>query len=57
MTFLICNQFFNSKKFWKAGTEGFPTIPSNAMYVDTVDASHEISNAFNTIYVNAVDTN
>ena len=27
------------------------------MYVNTVDASHNISNAFNAMYVDTVDTN
>ena len=28
ITFLIFNRFSICKKFWKAGTEGFSTIPS-----------------------------
>ena len=32
-------------------------IPSNVMYVDTVNTSCQISNAFNAVYVDAVDTN
>ena len=55
ITFLIFNQFSIRKKFWKAETEGFFTIP-NAMYVDTVNVSCNISNAFNDIYVDTVDT-
>ena len=37
ITFLIFNQFSILKKFWKAETEGFSTIPSNTIYVNTVD--------------------
>ena len=37
ITFLIFNQFSICKKFWKAETEGFSTIPSNTICVDTVD--------------------
>ena len=36
ITFLIFNRFSICKKFWKAETEGFSTIPSNTIYVDTV---------------------
>ena len=31
--FLILNGFSIRKKFWKAETKSFPTIPSNFMYV------------------------
>ena len=55
ITFLIFNQFSICKKFWKAETKGFPSIPSNTIYVDTNNASHKISNAFNAMYVDAVD--
>ena len=34
--FLNIQQIFNPKKFWKAETETFPTISSNAMYVEGV---------------------
>ena len=37
ITFLIFNRFSIHKKFWKAETEGFSIIPSNTIYVDTVD--------------------
>ena len=37
ITFLIFNWFSICKKIWKAETEGFSTIPSNTIYVDTVD--------------------
>ena len=33
ITSLILNGFSIQKKFWKAETESFPTIPSNPMYV------------------------
>ena len=36
ITFLIFNGFSIRKKFWKAETQGFSTIPS-ILYVDTVD--------------------
>ena len=36
ITFLIFNQFLIWKKFWKAETLTFQTIPSNAMYVEGV---------------------
>ena len=34
ITSLILNGFSIQKKFWKAETESFPTIPSNPMYVE-----------------------
>ena len=33
ITSLILNGFSIRKKFWKAETESFPTIPSDSMYV------------------------
>ena len=33
ITFLIFNRFSIRKKFWKAETYTFPTMPCNAMYV------------------------
>ena len=33
ITSLILNGFSIRKKFWKAETESFPTIPSNSKYV------------------------
>ena len=33
ITFLIFNQFSIHKKFWKAATMSFPTIPSNTVYI------------------------
>ena len=38
ITILIFNQFSIRKKFWKAETQTFPTIPSNAMYVEGVES-------------------
>ena len=34
ITSLILNGFSIRKKFWKAETESFPTIPSNPMYIE-----------------------
>ena len=34
ITSSILNGFSIRKKFWKAETESFPTIPSNSMYVE-----------------------
>ena len=39
ITFLIFNRFSIRKKFWKAETTGFPTIPSNTIYVGGVESS------------------
>ena len=39
ITFLIFNHFQSEKKFWKAETQGFPNIPLNTMYVNTVNAN------------------
>ena len=41
--FLNIQQIFNPKKFWNAENQGFPTIPPNPIYVDTVDTSRNIS--------------
>ena len=41
ITFLMFNWFSIQLKFWKVETWGFPTIPSNAMYVEAVEASHK----------------
>ena len=38
ITFLIFKRFSIRKKFWKAETETFPTIPSNATYVEGVES-------------------
>ena len=37
ITSLILNGFSIQKKFWKAETESFPTIPLNPMFVDIFD--------------------
>ena len=55
ITSLIFNGFSIQKMFWKAKNQGFPNIP-NPMYVDTVDASSKITNAFNAMYVDTVNT-
>ena len=39
--FLNIQLIFNLQKVWKAETEGFSTIPSNTIYVDTVDTRHK----------------
>ena len=38
ITSLIFNGFSIRKKFWKAETQTFPTIPSNTMYVERVES-------------------
>ena len=43
ITSLIFNGFLIQKKFWNAENQRFQTIPSNPIYVDTVDTSHNIS--------------
>ena len=50
---LIFNQFPIRKKFWKAETEGFSTIPS-ILYSQYCRYRTRISNAFNAIYVDTV---
>ena len=39
---LILNGFSIRKKFWKAETESFPTIPSNPMYVKAMSKMSKI---------------
>ena len=39
ITFLIFNQFSIRKKFGKAETQGFPAIPSNAIYIGGDESS------------------
>ena len=57
ITFLIFNRFSIRKKFSKAETQGFSTIPSNTIYMSTLlTLGISISNAFNAIYVDRVDT-
>ena len=41
ITFLIFNQFSICKKFWKAETKGFSTIPSITIYVESVNTRHK----------------
>ena len=55
ITFLIFNGFSIRKKFWKAETQSFSTIPS-ILYMSTLSYKTRISNAFNPIYVDTVDT-
>ena len=55
ITFFIFNWFSIRKKFWKADTEGFSNIPS-LLYILILSIPERISNAFNAIYVNTVDT-
>ena len=56
VTSLIFNGFLIRKKFWNAENQGFPTIPSNSIYVDTVDTSCHISMQWCTGNVDTVDT-
>ena len=42
ITSLILNGFSIRKKFWKAETESFPTIPSNSMYVEAMSKMSKI---------------
>ena len=56
ITFLIFNRFSIHKKFWKAETEGFSTIPSILYMLILSILDIIIPNAFNAIYVKAVDT-
>ena len=39
--FLNIQLIFNPIKVWKAETWSFPTIPSNAVYVEAFEASHK----------------
>ena len=43
ITSLIINGFSIRKKFWKAETESFPTIPSNSMYVEACRRCRRLS--------------
>ena len=56
ITFLIFNQFSIRKKFWKAETKGFSTIPSLLYMLILLILDISISNAFNAIDVKAVNT-
>ena len=42
ITFLIINWLSICKKFWKAETWGFPTIPSNSIYVRGVEGYFDL---------------
>ena len=58
ITSLILNGFSIRKKFWKAETESFPTIPSNSMYVEHVKDVEDRSNTpkgCNAMYVEDVE--
>ena len=58
ITSLILNGFSIRKKFWKAETESFPTIPSNSMYVEDVEDVKDRSNTpkgCNAMYVEDVE--
>ena len=55
ITFLIFNGFSIHKKFWKAETQGFSTMPP-ILYMLTLSIQTRISNAFNAIYVDTIDT-
>ena len=57
ITFLIFNGFSIRKKFWKAETQGFSTIPSILYMLILSTLGISISNAFNAMYVDTVDTN
>ena len=43
ITSLILNGFSIQKKFWKAGTESFPTIPLNPMFVKACQRCRRLS--------------
>ena len=43
ITSLIINGFSIRKKFWKAETESFPTIPSDPMYVEACQRCRRLS--------------
>ena len=47
--------FQSEKKFWKAETEGFPTIPSNSMYVKDVKDRSNTHKGCNAMYVEDVE--
>ena len=58
ITSLILNGFSIRKKFWKAETESFPTIPSNFMYVEDVEDVEDRSNTHkgcNAMYVEDIE--
>ena len=51
ITSLILKGFSIRKKFWKAETESFPTIPSNPMYVEDVEDRSNTHKGCNAMYV------
>ena len=55
ITSLILNGFSIRKKFWKAETESFPTIPSNFMYVEDVEDRSNTPKGCNAMYVEDVE--
>ena len=55
ITSLILNGFSIRKKFWKAETESFPTIPSNSMYVEDVKDRSNTHKGCNAMYVEDVE--
>ena len=55
ITSLILNGFSIRKKFWKAETESFPTIPSNSMYVEDVEDRSNTHKGCNAMYVEDVE--
>ena len=59
ITSLILNGFSIRKKFWKAETESFPTIPSNFMYVEACRKMSKIESntpkGCNAMYVEDVE--
>ena len=56
ITSLILNGFSIRKKFWKAETESFPTIPSNSMYVEDVEDRSNTPKGCNAMYVEDIKT-
>ena len=47
--------FQSEKKFWKAETKSFPTIPSNPMYVEDVEDRSNTHKGCNAMYVEDVE--
>ena len=59
ITSLILNGFSIRKKFWKAETKSFPTIPSNQMsmseYVEDVEDTSNTPKGCNAMYVGDIE--
>ena len=58
ITSLILNGFSIRKKFWKAETQSFPTIPSNTVYIKACGDVEDRSNTHkgcNAMYVGDVE--